>query len=714
MEKKILQTCYISSMHIGIGPSKFARYDGEMAHIDGYYGQSGYGTDVMGGSVQDAYDVTVEYANISNGRNQKPKCFGGCSSTTDENDWLSELHSAVKSGKSIHEVSTQVSENVVFASLEFFKGKTTFHVKYNATADGKWENGGKDITEYFDKNLPGGDRVDRYERLKRDMQGDVKIGMVFSEETVWDRINYVHVFVKNGGIIDEYIVQVQNTPEEFSKLYSSFANNEVVADFATPLYFSHDVPLEAFVEKIEQSYLSEDSRNQAAEYLGQLKHDMNDLPNIDSHQEEAKALAEYIQQQLWTNGMSHAVLSLLAGNLEAFMQGDLTIDTLPEVSTSNVSELRTVSEIFHYVEDATWAFVENGDRDTHKQNLSLIFEILDGVHGDTLLTILTSESTDDEWIQTMVSELGITHDSAVEIITTLSTLDLVYKDHQQIIDVVTEAKVGYGALFFALDVIAISDIPEYNIVTTDFTAEDRAAISEYASRSGRMVETTVLDSIVQLPQQEKEALFSLLLQPDLKDKIIEIQNNLPDEVDIDLLIQSMLFIQKIDILPADKKESAIIVEKEKTLIKISVVWEHFMEMVRHDGESVTIHNPHELLPRPDSDEQVNNFSEALMIWMLIQLTGYYSNLELLHETVLQKGENSLVKLITKEKPERLLQKEPAPWLLLSIIWQLAMIREQGMAQSQTQQQNTNPPMPQNVTLVDDYFPDYGIIFAFHS
>ena len=65
--------------------------------------------------------------------------------------------------------------------------------------------------------------------------------------------------------------------------------------------------------------------------------------------------------------------------------------------------------------------------------------------------------------------------------------------------------------------------------------------------------------------------------------------------------------------------------------------------------------------------------------------------------------------MTKDK-EAFIQKEPVPWILLSIIWYLAMIRESGGHNAPKAKVKKKKKNYQSVQLID--LPPAGIIFAF--
>ncbi len=95
-------------------------------------------------------------------------------------------------------------------------------------------------------------------------------------------------------------------------------------------------------------------------------------------------------------------------------------------------------------------------------------------------------------------------------------------------------------------------------------------------------------------------------------------------------------------------------------------------------------------------ERVLNFSLAFIFWMLVSKPGNI----LMNE---YKKSSKLDKLITKEQ---------TPWLLLAIIWHLAMIRESRGAGSGFAGQVKQKKVKKNT--YDPRFAPHGVIFAFPS
>ena len=301
------------------------------------------------------------------------------------------------------------------------------------------------------------------------MQG-AKVGMVFSEPTVTDNINYVQVFVDTGSTIEEYVVQYQGNDADFRNLYTSFARNSSNpesgehVDYNQPLRFVNDVPLDSFVAKIEESYTSDESKQQASDYLIRLKEDIKNLSKIDEHQKEAQVLANYLEQQMLSQGISHAVLNLLAGELDAYAKGNTTVEDLEGKDVSVV----TTTDVFGYIENKTTEIVQVFGESTNSivNSFQTVFDIVDGKKGEFILSLLSQEprsdmrksvSFEEQWIRIAQKELGISEKEVQILEKSVEAVHKIFKEQHQVVDAVLDMGVGYGALFFAIDAMTITD-----------------------------------------------------------------------------------------------------------------------------------------------------------------------------------------------------------------------------------------------------------------
>ena len=119
--------------------------------------------------------------------------------------------------------------------------------------------------------------------------------------------------------------------------------------------------------------------------------------------------------------------------------------------------------------------------------------------------------------------------------------------------------------------------------------------------------------------------------------------------------------------------------------------------------------------RQRTREQVVSFSLVFALWLLLRRQEPKDEVSKLG----RNKENSHILIYEKNKQQGndLVQLEAAPWILLAIIWYLAMIREQGMAKyispkntpSKQTKKKKNKKIYQSVPI--QWLPPQGVIFA---
>lgn len=336
----------------------------------------------------------------------------------------------------------------------------------------------------------------------------------------------------------------------------------------------------------------------------------------------------------------------------------------------------------------------------------------------------TVESREDGiiaiWRKTAEKSLGITEEQSGQLLTDLREIHIETGKAMDVITFVSESDVAIAAGIFALHMLTMNESAE----------ETDAGIYETAASPEPVLGDGSLELIVRLSPEEKDRIFPLFSKSANAETTGSLIKTLPAGVDAETLIATIQFIHRIDDLPREKRQQAVIEEKVTTLRNMAELWKILDVMTadrknrldrRH--ESVTMHTKSERISgesfagrsREQESEQAEDFSFALIVWMLLSTSGYYANLEFLHTVISGNSDKLLSEEIGHEKNEMLVQREPAPWLLLTIIRQMSLIREQGIAQSSPQQQ-TVTGKSQSVVQIPMYavFPQQGVIFVFHS
>lgn len=187
------------------------------------------------------------------------------------------------------------------------------------------------------------------------------------------------------------------------------------------------------------------------------------------------------------------------------------------------------------------------------------------------------------------------------------------------------------------------------------------------------------------------------------------------------------FMEKIKDMEPEEAMTPVVKEEEKTLESVTTLWIVLLSLAQKDrprnGNDMSIRAPQEEMSLEEK-ETVEHFQLAVVVWFLLKLTSYHDGLIALRNRLVEQTKN-IMKSIPEKKdsvstdeakqhiPEALIQQEATQWTLFAIIWYLAMIREQGNAQSQPQNAKTVKQKRTKIySLVNSHFPDYGVIFAF--
>lgn len=206
---------------------------------------------------------------------------------------------------------------------------------------------------------------------------------------------------------------------------------------------------------------------------------------------------------------------------------------------------------------------------------------------------------------------------------------------------------------------------------------------------------------------------------------------IPDGVDLITLIKTIETVHELDVLaPADRMER--LARKQHDTVQAMVgLWEAVSKILPATRSlSVespdSVYYPRQIAPEAviknsEQERPVGEFSLALAVWYMLKLMNYHAMLSALTAFLQQKQdtpdgmqEQGLLAVIGEKKPEALIRKEPAPWLLFAIIWQLAMIREQGMAQSAGAQTMQGKKQKAAAVPAGRRIQRAGIIFTFSS
>lgn len=220
-------------------------------------------------------------------------------------------------------------------------------------------------------------------------------------------------------------------------------------------------------------------------------------------------------------------------------------------------------------------------------------------------------------------------------------------DAKEMIAFTADTKVAIGAALFALDFLTLTQEPQTHEAEVPFD-EEALVLSEPQKKIVYSLFSSDKQFINEVPHEFEEVVNEA-------------------RIDRETTFQIVNFAHMLDAIPSGEQAKKIVEEKQEIINKIELVWQKATELVRQEEKREE--------PQPEKQLPV-----AIAVWTILKLSNYLVALDHLEQFVIKRADPLLLSAIRKEKPEGLVQKEPTPWILLSIIWYLAQIREQGLTQ----------------------------------
>lgn len=144
------------------------------------------------------------------------------------------------------------------------------------------------------------------------------------------------------------------------------------------------------------------------------------------------------------------------------------------------------------------------------------------------------------------------------------------------------------------------------------------------------------------------------------------------------------FIARTKDMPPEEALLEVQKEEEKTLENVATIWLLFLSFGQKEKIGSTVIEEMPL----EEKETVEQFQLAVVVWFLLKFTSYFEGLEALKEK--------------QSVPEALIHSEETQWILFAIIWHLAMIREQGFIQTTNNQPPPTKPSLQRTAVIYAY------------
>lgn len=256
------------------------------------------------------------------------------------------------------------------------------------------------------------------------------------------------------------------------------------------------------------------------------------------------------------------------------------------------------------------------------------------------------------WKKRVQQELDISSAQSQELLEKVYEMHEVMEHANDVVTLAVDTGVGIGAALFALDVLVTLDpTPVDTIEETRMPIEIPPILEE---KDGQSVVTT----------EALERIFIRILEEQAQDIALP---ELQQQVDIVVVGWLQEFIHTLD--QKTPEEATILVEKEQESVLTKL--EQLQEALNLQGET--------LEPRIGrigiEQKAVQEFSLAVTAWTMLRLFSYYETLCEIKTLFAHAASGS-------RTTEPFIPKEPSPWLLLAIIWHLAMVREHGVTTTQ--------------------------------
>jgi len=712
------------------------------------------------------FGINSPFGDIDDDQNmtgKQPQCIGACSEYSKKSELDGLLNVSEKTGGNVKAVALEAAENALSYELEFLEKRTLSKANYDKKGKHGMVNKGRDLIDLVETT----GRQDRYEKLENDIDGK-RMGFVISEEDVEKGRHYIDVFYNRKNEVEELAIQFDGSIEDLHRLNDNLAlltgENASIdeTDFSKPLFSDREISLEEIVHAIEESYINEENRQNAGEYLTRLRRDTSDLSHLDEYQERALKLASQIEQELLSKGNLREGLAALVWSLEAVANGEefnvpehsyyKNISDTPQqesIVTTRTDELAAESHINHLI-PIRLNVTEDNEKIQDSLVVSLFRRVIESEQNQDDFLRLSREpafifdnnaDVSPVWRKFASTTLHISEQSAQKLEDHIAGVYKIMGDQKRIIDFVSTTGIATVGALASLHIIGnLGAIP---VGTAENKDLDGAEINheEIFPNPLRIQKEPVFESTVTVLEKsmytksEKNLIFSLFLKDTdgkegkdishegedteliLLAKIIELMNMRGQ--DVTTFKKIIDFVRIIDALPVEKQVVAIQKEEEQTVTVLQLLWETVQELIKpvNESERTRVRNVKNE-GKSEPNEAVEQVSFTIGIWMMLKILNYYNALESLRSFVAKPHQKkNLREALAEEQPEGLIQKEPAPWLLAAIILYLARIREQGMRTKTVQQKmkkkkNSGRPIMIAKRPLSGYWG--GLIFAFCS
>lgn len=312
-------------------------------------------------------------------------------------------------------------------------------------------------------------------------------------------------------------------------------------------------------------------------------------------------------------------------------------------------------------------------------------DLLTKKENQEVLTALTTESKVKNgkkedlvttWRKIAEKVLHITPEQSQKLLETVQETWEAIQNVREVFAFVQKTGVGTGAAIGLIE----SLITFNNKILSQFFAEKSAieASDIIVEKEGKLIMqgaalTKIIDHVV-IENTEIETMPWRRVEKNMVDQTEKLKVN---EVIVGWVKG---FVKELD--TKTPQEAIVIVEKEEEYVVKKIIF--FREVIE---EIVKNHDS-----AKEEEKPIREVALAVMLWMILQFAAYHQTLRSIKEALMEIhslktlsdiGKKEIAHIFKEHILEGLIDHEGTSWLLSAIIWYLAMIREQGIVQTQT-------------------------------
>lgn len=332
----------------------------------------------------------------------------------------------------------------------------------------------------------------------------------------------------------------------------------------------------------------------------------------------------------------------------------------------------------------------------------------------------------DAWRRVAEKVLGTSREQSKRLLDELVYKFRAMQEKQAIISYSVETGVGIGAALVALDALVNLNLEPVRDDTskTEEMKTEVVPVLLQEKDGGVVIQADAFIQAIQLVSEKK---------PDVSLTEVTKTDNAPDTENTPLQDTLLLrwlaeFIKTLDKQTPEEALARVETEEKRVITNLQLLWEIFEKISGDEDTTAELKTTdNEGKVHSETERQtVREFSVAVTLWMMLKYSSYYQALDslknaltdivqLLKKKDAKEGQSQKVYDIVKSRlSQALAEKEPAPWLLFAIILYLAKIREQGMQTKVQPAKKLQKTVKKPTNRYIRGFETQGIIYAHSS